>query len=241
MEGEQLALLREEVRRRATEAAGRTRSRAPGCPGGRRPAARPSRPARSTTSSRRRCTSRRCPAAGSRCGSPGATSTASCRPGRRHRPRGPLAPLRRVVSSEPVLHPAGAAPVARRWPTATPARWPTCCGSPCRRATPGSRRRSRKPAETRLDEPLDTLGRVLVGRTPAARRSSAGSATGESPRAVWTALPGRADWAAHGRGSRRHGGVRSRQPAAAHPTRATCARLDQALDGPARARAATSS
>ena len=146
-EPEQLALLRSTVRRPAP--ARRSRDPGAGCrpaggPGRRRRRAGPPRPAVRL---------------------PGARPTwpSAARPGVRVRVRfagrlvdgyvvervaeasehaGRLAFLDKVVSPEPVLAPGGAASWPARSPTTTPARWPTCCGWPCRPGTPGPRPRA---------------------------------------------------------------------------------------------------
>ena len=241
MPAEQLALLKSDGAR----ASGPSRRPEPlrSCrwPGSRSTCRWPTSTGRSTTSCPRRCTTQAVPGCGSRCGSPGGTSTASCSARSTTTDHvGALAPLRRVVSPEPVLAPE-VLPLARRSPTGTPARWPTCSAWRSRRGTPGSRPRSRRPAETVLDRPLDTLTEPWSADVGGRGASSTRLSAGESPRAVWTRRP-----VPTGRFSsppRRPPtlGVRPRQPASACPTRATSRRVDAALDGPARARRASSS
>ena len=122
------------------------------------------------------------------------------RPGRRRLRRssgstsseheGRLAPLRRAVSAEPVLPPAGRAAVRAWSPPATPAPAPTCCGW---RSRPARHRREAadpaRPDRPGRSTPPDPAGRGRAyahgGGLPRPR-----SRAGESPRAVWTALPG---------------------------------------------------
>jgi primosomal protein N' (replication factor Y) len=101
---------------------------------------------------------------------------------------GRLAPLRRVVSGEPVLHPAVHA-LSRQ----VADRYAGTLADVLRLAVPPRHARVEgeepKPAETRLDEPLDTLAAswsAYPGGDAFLRRLG----DGESPRAVWTALPG---------------------------------------------------
>jgi primosomal protein N' (replication factor Y) len=101
---------------------------------------------------------------------------------------GRLAPLRRVVSSEPVLLPAVHA-LSRQ----VADRYAGTLADVLRLAVPPRHARVEaeelKPAENRLDEPLDTLAApwsAYPGGEAFLRRLG----EGESPRAVWTALPG---------------------------------------------------
>ena len=78
-----------------------------------------------------------------------------------------------------------------RSPTGTPARWPTCCGWPCRRATPGSRPSHRAPAvPADRDRRRDAGGWARYPST-APRSWRAPAPAARPPRAVWSALPGR--------------------------------------------------
>jgi primosomal protein N' (replication factor Y) (superfamily II helicase) len=101
---------------------------------------------------------------------------------------GRLAPLRRVVSSEPVLHREVHA-LARQ----VADRYAGTLADVLRLAVPPRHARVEaeepKPTETRLDVPLDTLAprwASYPGGEAFLRRLGAG----ESPHAVWTALPG---------------------------------------------------
>jgi primosomal protein N' (replication factor Y) len=101
---------------------------------------------------------------------------------------GRLAPLRRVVSSEPVLHPE-VLTLARQ----VADRYAGTLADVLRLAVPPRHARvegeETAPTETRLDLPLDALAppwTAYPGGEAFLRRLGAG----ESPRAVWSALPG---------------------------------------------------
>ena len=126
---------------------------------------------------------------------------------------GRLAPLRRVVSQRAGAAPGGASAVAaggrplrRHAGRRAPARGPAAS-----RRVEGE---EPEPAETRLDEPLDTLAAPWSaypgGRGLPRRRLG----DGESPRAVWTALPGAGRFTAMAAAAAATAGVRTRQPAA---------------------------
>ena len=152
-------------------------------------------------------------------------------PGAVRRPAGRRLPARRGsttsehdghagVPGEGGLAGAGAAPRGGAswpapWPTATPARWPTCCGSPCRRGTPAPRTTAGRARRRRQRSGRDIASAGRVGA--ASRRAAVGAgARGHgagwaaypagpallpgarrrpAPRAVLTALPGE-DWPA---------------------------------------------
>ena len=126
---------------------------------------------------------------------------------------GRLTPLRRVVSAEPVLSPAGRRPRRRRWRAATPAPAATCSAWPCRPGTrpPSAPNRSRRRSRRRTTPPRPPRPGPSTRTAEAFLRRLA---AGESPRAVWATPPG-ADWPlllAHaGRGDVRR--LRSRRPA----------------------------
>ena len=164
----------------------------------------------------------RSPGCGSRCGSPGSSSTASCWSGSR------VVAARRQAGlpGEGRLARAGAATRGGRgWParspTGTRATSPTCCAWPSRLATPAAeaasppRRDRRRPPRTRSRPAPARRGglgrrprrggaaagptrrdRRRVGAYPAGAAFLRGArATGGPPRAVWSALPGE-DWPA---------------------------------------------
>ena len=104
--------------------------------------------------------------------------------------RGARADLRAWSSSGAGPAPGGACAGRARSPTATPARWPTCSGSPCRRATPGSRREEPRPRADRARPAARHVDRALGGgarrrglprRRLSAGRVPAGGVDGASP------------------------------------------------------------
>ena len=139
---------------------------------------------------------RRGRACGSRCASRARTSTGSCSSGSpRATTPGVLAPLRRVVSAEPVLTPRGRGPGRPTSPSGTPASAPTCCGWPCRRGTPpprSSRRRPSPPWSRARPSALPAPGRPTRTRRPSSTTSPTAALRGRCGRAGpgddWPAL-----------------------------------------------------
>ena len=81
---------------------------------------------------------------------------------------GALAPLATGGLARAGAQPRGAPAGPRRSPTATPARWPTCCGWPSRPGTPGSRpSRRRRPRSAGA-----ATGRPDAGRLGPLRRTA---------------------------------------------------------------------
>ena len=111
---------------------------------------------------------------------------------RRSEHAGRLAPLRRVVSAEPVL-----APRSRRWPprspTGTPAPAPTCCGWRSRRGTPPSRRSRRRRAEPVAARRRRRREAAWADYEPGAGVPAPPGRRRRSPRAVWPPRPA-TDW-----------------------------------------------
>ena len=156
------------------------------------------------------------------------------RPGRRHRSRrSRWRRLRRVVSASPCCSRGACrcrAQVADRYAgtladvlrLAVPPRH-----ARVEAEEPQARRDPSRPSRsTRWPRP----GR----RTPAARPSSRRLGEGESPRAVWTALPGRADWARRSAAAAAATSASGRGSSAAGPDARDVARLDAGAHGPAR-------
>ena len=169
---------------------------------------------------------------------------------RRHRPhRHPHARCSAWSVAEPVLRPGRRRARRPRSPSGTPARAPTCSGSPCRRATRPPRSSRRRPEEAALGRRA-ACSRDVVGATRRPTRSWATWRRGGAPRAVWSAAAGGGLAAAAGRGrgaDARPGGrgsvlVRARParrgPARRRPHRRAGARPPRDADGRRRSGAA---
>ena len=136
---------------------------------------------------------RRSPAPGCGCASPAGWSTASSSSGGAGRPstRDAAPAARGSSSAEPVLTPEVAARSRGRSPTATPARWPTCCGWPC---PPRHAAAEARPSPPSRSPPLPARPRPRCVVRVHRRRAALGALAGGRRRAaVWTALPG-PDW-----------------------------------------------
>ena len=169
------------------------RRRAAGRPGrGGRPARAPG-PAVRLPGARRTSTTPPCPGCGCGCASPAGSWTGSCWSGWRSP----------TTAGAGVGGPGGVARARahRRGGRAVPgggrpvraACWPTCCGWPCRRGTPGSRPKPapEPPAAVRAGTGAAAPGWARYPRGPALLDALAG---GRAAHAVWQALPGEA-WA----------------------------------------------
>ena len=159
---------------------------------------------------------------------------------RRGEHAGPLAPLRRVVSAEPVLTPAVLA-LARAVADRYAGTLATSCGSPSRRGTPavggrGARRSGGRRRRTSRRPPAGRVGAV-PGAAPA-RSSGTCPAGGRARRAVWSALPG--DRRAGARGRTRSpqavAAARARRPWARSSSCRTRRDIDRGPDGRASTR-----